>query len=263
MESRAFPLPSESFEARVAWYAACLSVVLAVVALLPSVPMRALALVAGTTLAAVLGPAYLRRASPLASVVVTVGAASLSTATVIWLSELPWETGISWSQAGGVGRPSAWLFTTTSLFFGVGVLATGRLVVQEGYRRGNLGRRGYGWASLLPVISCLGFAVVALFPVGGAPALAAAHNLASWAALGSFWVGMLATPWLRGVSRALRYFSAVATVLVLGAWLPNGLRFMRLIEARPISMLAMELVVFPLCFVWFGWLASEWTGDRN
>ncbi len=245
-----------------AWYAAWSSIVLAAVALLGSFAPRALAIAGGAGVAVALAPRYLRRATPFSASLLTVAAACCSTATVIWLSGLPWETGISWSQAGGVGRPTAWLFTTTSLCFGAGVLATGRLVVGAGRRRGDLRGRGYLLASALPVVSCLGFAVVAVCPVGGAPAVAAAHNLASWAALGSFWFGMAATAWLRGLSRALRVFSAVAAVIVFGTWLPNGMRFLGLTEARPISMLAMEVVVFPLCFVWFCWLAREWSGDR-
>jgi hypothetical protein len=79
--------------------------------------------------------------------------------------------------------------------------------------------------------------------------------------VGSFWFGMVGSLWLRSLSRALRYYSAVAAVFVLGTWLPNGLRFLRLIDARPISMLVMELVVFPLCLVWFCWLAWEWSAE--
>jgi hypothetical protein len=234
-------------------------VTLALVALLPLLALRALAVAGGFSLAVTLAPTYLRRATPFSAAIVTVGAACSSTAVVIRLSGLPWATGISWSQAGGVGRPTALLFTTTSLCFGTGVLAAGRLILREGHRRGALRRRGYLLASTLPVTSFVGFLVVALCPVGGAPVLAAAHNIASWAALGSFWLGMVASPFLRGLSRALRYYSSAAAVLVFGTWLPNGLRFMGLIEARPISMLAMELVVFPLCFVWFCWLAWEWS----
>lgn len=257
--SRHLPGGLSPIEARTVWYAACLSVTLALVALLPSAPLRILACAAGGVLAATLSPIFLRRGTPFSAAVATVVAAACSTATVIWLSGLPWETGISWSQAGGIGRPTAWLFTSTSLCFGIGVLATGRLIVREGYRRGDLTSRGYLVASTLPALSFMGFVVVALCPVGGAPVLAAAHNVASWAALGSFWFGMVASAWLRGLSRTLRCYSAVAAVIVFGTWLPNGLRFMRLTEARPISMLVMELVVFPLCFVWFCWLAREWS----
>ena len=262
MEPRGLPLASESWEARAAWYAAWLSVTLAAVALLPATPLRALAAVAGAVATIALAPRFLRRVTPFSASLVTVGSALVSVGTVIWLSGLPWKTGISWSQAGGVGRPTAWLFTTTALCFGTGVLATGRLMLREGRRRGDLGQRAYRLASLLPVISFAGFVVLALCPVGGDPVLAAAHNLASWAALGSFWAGMIASLWLRGVSRSLRTFSAVAAVVVFGTWLPNGLRFMRLYEGRPISMLVMEVVVFPLCFAWFCWLAWEWRGEH-
>lgn len=258
-ERQASHLPTGSLEVRIAWYAGSLSVVLAVAALLPALPLRALAVVVGGAAALALAPLYLRRATVFSAALVTVGAALWSTATVIGLSGLPWRTGISWSRAGGVGQPSAWLFTTTCLCFGAGVLATGRLLVTEGRRRGDLNGHATWFASLLPVLSFAGFLVVALCPVGGAPILAAAHNIASWAALGSFFFGMVASLWVRGLSRALRYYSGVAAVLVFGTWLPNGLRFMRLITARPISMLVMEMVVFPLCLSWFCWLAWEWS----
>ena len=262
MRHRTLPLPSESLEARAGWFAGWLSVTLAVIALLPTLPLRVVGAVAGAAASVALARPYLRRASAFSAALVTVGAAVVSTGTVIGLSGLPWRTGVSWSQAGGVGRPTAWLFAATSLCLGTGVLATGRLVIREGYRRGDLTERAYRFASLLPALSFAGFAVVALAPVGGAPILAAAHNIASWAALGSFWFGMIASARLRTLSRALRVFSAIATLLVFGTWLPNGLRFMRLITARPISMLAMELVVFPLCFIWFCWLAGEWSAPQ-
>jgi len=250
--------PGRPLEARVVWYAACASVTLALVALMPSWPLRVAAVIAGGAVALGLAGRFLKGATSFSAALATLGSATFSVATVIWLSGLPWETGISWSQAGGVGRPTAWLFATTSLCFGAGVLATGRLMLQAGLERGDLGRRSYLLASLLPVISCAGFVVLALCPVGGNPVLAAAHNLASWAALGSFWAGMIATAWLRGASRALRMYSAAAAVVVFATWLPNGLRFLRLYEGRPISMLLMEVVVFPLCFGWLVWLAWEW-----
>ncbi len=245
------------------WGAGSLSVVLAAVALLPTLPLRAIAAVGGGVVALALAPVYLRKASAFSAALVTVGAAFLSIAAVVWLSGLPWETGISWSQAGGVGRPTAWLFSTTSLCFGTGVLAAGRLIAREGSRCGDLLGRAYVAASLLPVFSFVGFVVLALCPVGGARVLSVAHNVASWAALGAFWLGMVAAPWLRGLSPALRGYSAVAAALVFGTWLPNGLRFVGLIEARPISMLVMELVVFPLCAVWFCWIAAEWSAKRT
>jgi hypothetical protein len=261
-EGRRLQLSSESIEVRAVWFASCLSVTLALVALLPSLALRTPSVAAGVALAVTFAPAYRRRAMPFWAAMVTIGAACFSTATVLWLSGLPWETGISWSRAGEVGRPSAWLFTTTSLCFGLGVLAAGRLILREGYRRGAVRGRGYFLASALPVISFAGFLVVAFSPVGGAPALAVAHNIACVAALGCFWFAMVASPFVPGLSRVLRYYSSVAAVVVFGTWLPSGLRFMGLIEARPISMLAMELVVVPLCFVWFCWLAWEWSPRR-
>jgi len=263
VKSQALPLPSQSPEARVAWYAAGLSVSLAAAALPTPAPLRVLALLVGATLAVVLSPAYFRRATPLSSVVVTVGAAFLSTTTLVWLSRLPWRAGLSFSQAGGTERPSAWLLTTTSWCFAVGLLATGRLVVREGRRGGYLGPRGYWVASLLPIISCLGFVLVGAFQVGGDRAPAMVHNLAAWAAMGSFWAGMLASSRLPGITRALRYYSLVAAVIVIATWLPNGLRFLRVTQTSPISTLYMELLVFPLSFVWFGWLAREWSGKRG
>lgn len=255
------PSSRAATEAGIAWIAAWLNVAFALTALVASPLLGAIAF--GVTLAgaAVITPAYVRRATPFSSAVLTVGGASVAVAVMIGLSDLPWGTGISWSQAGGVDQPNAWLFTTMSLCLGAGVLATGWLMAREGRRRGILDTRGHLFASVLPVLSCAGFLVLALCPVGGLPVLAAAHNIASWAALGAFWFGMVATPWLRGVARALRWFSAGAAVVVFGTWLPNGLRFMRLYEDRPVSMLAMELVVFPLCFLWFCWLAWEWSRD--
>jgi hypothetical protein len=251
--------PSESLEIRVAWYIGALSVVLAAIALMPTLPLRALAAAAGAAATVIVSPFYLRRASAFSSAVVTVLAWLCSGTVVLSLSGLAWETGISWSRAGEAGKPSAWLFTTSALCFGVGVLATGRLIVREGRRLGSLDGRAYLVASLLPALSFAGFLVVALCPVGGDPRIAVAHNLASWAALGSFWCGMALSPLLRGLPRPLRYYSALAAVVVVGAWLPNGLYFMRLVTERPVSMLAMELVVFPLCFLWFCWLAWEWS----
>jgi hypothetical protein len=225
--------------------------------------LRVLALVAGAIASLVLFSAYRRRATPVSSLLITVGAAFLSTATVIRLSGLPWPAGASFSQAGGVARPSAWLLTTTSWCLAAGLLATGRLIVREGYRRGALERRGYRVASLLPVISFLGFLVVGAFQVGGTRAPAVVHNLAAWIAMGAFWVGMLASPWLPSLSRALRYYSAAAAVVVFAVWLPCGLRFLGITETSPISTLQMELLVFALCFTWLGWLAREWGGIRR
>jgi len=162
-----------------------------------------------------------------------------------------------------VGRPTAWLFTTTSLCFGTGVFASGSLMVAAGRRQGDLTPRAYRLARFLPGISFIGFVIVALAPIGRAPSLDFAHNLASWAALGAFWFGMLGTLGLPTLPRTLRYFSAGSAAVVFAMWLPNGLRFMRLITARPISMLAMEVVVFPLCLVWFCWLAQEWSRDEQ
>ncbi len=263
MERRALPLPSESLEARVAWYAAWLSVLLAAVALLPSSPLRVLVMLTGTTASVAVFSAYRRRATPVSSLVITVGAAFLSTATVIRLSGLPWPAGASFSQAGGVARPSAWLLTTTSWCLATGLLASGRLVVREGYRRGALRQRGYRVASLLPVVSFLGFLVVGAFQVGGSRAPALIHNLAAWMAMGAFWVGMLASPWLSSLSRALRYYSAGAAAVVFAVWLPCGLRFLGVTETSPVSTLQMELLVFALCFTWLGWLAREWSGGPN
>jgi len=258
VEPQASP-PSSTLEPHAAYYAAALSVTLAATALLPTPLLRALAAAAGIALALALAPRFLRSATPFSAALLTVSAAVVSVGTVIYLSGLPWETGISWSQAGGVGRPTAWLFTTTSLCFGTGVLASGRLMLAAGRRRGDLTASAYRVASALPVISFVGFAIVAFFRVGGAPLSSAAHNIASWAAFGAFFFGMVGTPWLRTLPRALRHFSAGSAVVVFVTWLPNGLRFMRLYEGRPISMLAMEVVVFPLCLVWFCWLAREWS----
>jgi hypothetical protein len=263
VEPGTLPLPSESLETRVAWYAAWLSVVLAVMALMPTLPLRAFAAAAGAAAAVTIAPVYLRRASAFSSALITEAAVVFSGATVGRLSGLAWETGISWSRAGEVGKPSAWLFTTSALCFGVGVLATGRLIVREGHRRGDLTGRAYALASVLPALSFAGFMVVALSPVGGMPLLATAHNLASWVAVGAFWFGMVGTARLNVLPRVLRAYSAIAAVVVFGTWLPNGLYFMRFVETRPIPMLTMEQVITPLCFAWFCWLAWEWSAEAR
>lgn len=133
------------------------------------------------------------------------------------------------------------------------------LLVRAGARRDAFSRRGRIFATALPLLSFAGFVVVALCQVGGAAGPSNAHNIASWVALGSFWVGMIATPWMRGVSRGLRWFAIAASAVVFLLWLPNGLHFMGIAEKSPVSMLGMELVVFPLCFVWFCWVAREWS----
>ncbi len=220
--------------------------------------MRVIALAAGLVLGAALAPAYLRRASAFSAVLVTVGGAFLSTATVIRLSGLPWRSWGSLSQAGGAEKPSAWLLTTAALCFGLGLLATGRLVVRDGSETGQLRQRGRTIASTLPVVAFAGFVVVGVCQVGGIRGLSLAHNVAAWAAMSAFWVGMLATPSLPGVSRALRSYSAIAAVVVFVAWLPSGLHFLGIVETLPISTLYMELLVFPLCLVWLGWLGWAW-----
>ncbi len=250
---------SSALEARVVWFAGWTNVTLAAVALMPSWPLKVLPVAAGVALAAALARAYVRRATAFSAALVMVGSAFLSIATVIWLSGLPWRTGISWSQAGRIDRPTAWLFSTATLCLGMCALAAGRLVVRGGQERADLSERASRRAALLPRVSFAGFWIVAFTPVGAAPVTDAAHNVASWAALGAFWIGMLATPWLRRLPRSLRAYSAVTSAVVFFTWLPNGLRFLRLYSGRPISMLAMELVVFPACALWFCWLAHEWS----
>jgi hypothetical protein len=259
VESKVLPLLSEPTEARAAWYVAFVSVTLALVALLPSLPLRVLAVVAGVTLAVTLAPAYLRRATPFSAAAVTVGAAFCAMATVAWLARLPLGSGIS--EAGGVGRATAWLFDSTLFCLGIGVLATGRLIVREGYRRDDLLRRGYLPASALPVITAVCFLVIALCPIGGSAALARAHIIATWAALGSFWCAIVASWWLRGLSRPLRYYSSVAAVLIFVTSVPDGLRLVHLTKAVPFPMFVLEVGTFSLCLVWFCWLAREWSSD--
>jgi len=251
-------LKAGPWEIRVAWFAAMLSVVLAAIALLPTSLTRLLAAALGVVATIALTPGYLRRATPATSVAVTVAAAVVSTTVLVRLSGVPWSSGASFSQSGGAERPMAWLLTSTSWCLASGLLASGRLVAQGGRRRGALGTWGYRVAIGLSAVSFLGFVVVGVFPVGASRAYALTHNWAAWAAMGAFWAGMLATPWLSGVSRSLKYFSAVGSVLVFGTWLPCGLRFLGFTKTSPISTLHMELVVFTLCFTWLGWLAHEW-----
>jgi hypothetical protein len=263
MESGARPLPSESLETRVAWYAACLSVILAGAASMPTTGARVAAFTAGAVLSAPLAAIYLRRATPFSAVVATVLAAFIATATVVRLSGLALSDGLSCSQAGGAGKPSAWLLTSSSWCLAVGLLATGRLVIREGYRAGSVGERARRAASLLPVLAFLGFLVVGACQVGADRSLAVTHNVAAVAAMGSFWLGMIGTAWLSGISRALRLYSALAAVVVFSAWLPTGLRFLGLIERSPIATLHMELLAFALSFLWLGWLAREWDPLRR
>jgi hypothetical protein len=257
VESGALPLLSEPIETRAVWYTAFLSVTLALVALLPSLPLRALAVTVGVTLAVALAPAYLRHATPFSAAILTSGAFFYSVGTAAWLASLPWERGFS--GTGDVGRPTAWLFDTTVLCVGMGVLATGRLMAREGSRRGDLSRRGYLLASTLPVISFAGCLVIAFCPGGGAPVLAKAHFIGTWTVLGSFWCGMVASTWLRGLSRPLRYYSLVAAVLAFGTSVPTGLYQLHLIGPPSLPMRVEELVHFSVYFVWFCWLAREWS----
>jgi len=258
VDPQTLPLPAESLEARLAWFAAWLSVMFTAIAVADSRPLRAIAIAVCFGMSVALVRGYLRRATPLLCVLTTLGAGVVSTVTMVWLSGIPLSAGKSFSQSGGSERPMAWLLTTTSWCLAAGILASGRLVLQAGYRREALTRRGYLAASVLPMLSFLGFLVVGTFQVGGSRALALAHNWAAWAAMGAFWFGMLATPWLRSVSRPLRYYSTVASLFVFGTWLPCGLKFLGFTKSSPISTLHMELVVFTLCFTWFVWLAWEW-----
>ncbi len=186
------------------------------------------------------------------------GAAVLSTATMLRLTGLTLAAGVSCSQAGGAERPYSWLFTTTSWCLAAGLLASGRLLVRVGRDSKRLGERGSMLASLLTVASSLGFLMVGACPVGGSRAMSVAHNYSAVTAMGCFCIGMAACTLLPGVPRLLRAFSAAAALIMFAAWLPTGLRFLGLIPSSPITTQHMELLVFGLSFTWLLWLAWEW-----
>jgi hypothetical protein len=249
---------TEPLETRVAWYAASLSVLLACVAAVPTVQLKVLALVGGAALAVAVAPLYLEHATPFTAVALTVGAAVISTSTMLRLTGLSLAAGVSCSQAGGAERPYAWLFTSTAWCLAAGLLASGRLVVQAGRGSGRLGARGSMLASLLTVAASIGFVVVGACPVGGSRAMSVAHNYSAVTAMGCFCIGMAACALLPSVPRPLRLFSATAALVMFSAWLPTGLRFLGLIPSSPITTQHMELLVFSLSFTWLTWLAWEW-----
>lgn len=245
-------------EVLAAWFAACLSVTLAVIALEPSGSPRVFAALAGAVLAMVAARRYVRRATPLTTVLLTVAAAGYSTATVVRVSGISLASGLSCSQAGGIEGPSAWLFSGSSYCLAVGLLASGRLVARSGYESGQYGDRGLRVAFLLSVLPFIGFLVVGACRIGESRALYVIHNYAAVAAMGAFWVAMASTIGLPRLPRSLRFYAAIAALVILAAWSPTALKFMGITSSSPISTLDMELLVFALSFGWFGWVAREW-----
>jgi hypothetical protein len=242
----------------VAWFVACLSILLAVVAFLPSLPLRLLVVLAGLGLATSVAPAWLQRATPASTVVITVVAAALSMAGVMLISKASLASGLAVSRAGEVGRPGQWLFTSACWCLAAGLLSTGRLVLREGYRTAHLGLRACRAASLLLVLSALAWVIVGAIPLGLGRDLDAVHMNAAIVAMGAFWVGMVATSWDRGLSRRLRRFSETAAVLVILIWLPTELKILGVIVNSPVETLYMQAMVTILSAVWLGWLAREW-----
>jgi hypothetical protein len=131
-------------------------------------------------------------------------------------------------------------------------------MLREGYRTGHLGLWAYRAASLLPALSALGWVIVGAIPVGVSRNLDTIHTNAAIVAMGSFWVGMVATSWGSGLSRYLRRFSQVASVLVMFIWLPTELKILGVIVRSPVKTLYMQAMVAILSAVWLGWLAREW-----
>ena len=262
MKTRRLLPVTEPVEVRAAWYAACLSVLLAAAATVPGPQLKVLTLAGGIALAVALAPLYLEYATPFTAVALTVGAAVLSTTTMLRLTGLSLAAGVSCSQAGGAERPFAWLFTTTSWCLAAGLLASGRLVVRAGRSSGRLGGWGSMLASVLTVAASLGFVIVGACPVGGSRAMSVAHNYSAVTAMGCFCIGMAACALLPSVPRLLRAFSATAALVMFAAWLPTGLRFLGLIPSSPITTQHMELLVFSMSFTWLTWLAWEWGRHR-
>jgi hypothetical protein len=258
MKIRRLQSVTEPVEARIAWYAASLSMLFAAVAAVPSVQLKVLALAGGAALAVAVAPLYLEHATPFTAVALTVGAAVLSTTTLLRLTDLSLAAGVSCSQAGGAERPYSWLFTTTAWCLAAGLLASGRLLVQAGRDSGRLGPRGSVLASVLAVVAPIGFMIVGACPVGGSYTVSVAHNYSAVTAMGCFCIGMAACALLSSIPRPLRLFSATAALVMFSAWLPTGLRFLHVIATSPITTQHMELLVFSLSFTWLTWLAWEW-----
>jgi hypothetical protein len=252
------PLLRQAPEMTVAWFAACASLLLTVAASLPSLPHRVLLVMAGLALAAAVVPAYLRRATPASAVTLTVVAAMVSMAGVFLLSNASLASGLAVSRAGGAGHPGQWLFTSSCWCLAAGLFPAGRLVVREGHRTARLGPRTYRAASLLPVLSALAWVIVGAIPVGSSRGLDTVHTNAAIVAIGSFWIGMVATSWGSRLSRGLRRFSRAASVLVMLIWLPTELKILGVIVRSPVRTLYMQAMVAVLSAVWLGWLAREW-----
>lgn len=244
----------------ISWCAACLSLSLAASAFAMPTVYRIAIVLTGVVSAVVILPLYLRYATPVTAVAVTASAALLTTLVATSVSGFAWASGKSWSTTGVEGSPSAWLFTGMSWCLAIGLLSTGLILAREGYRSGHLGKRGYTIMVFMSTVSFLGFTVVGTFPVGSTPFISVIHNIAGVAAMGPFWIGMVASiRTLPKLSDRLRTYSAVAAVLVQLAWLPTAFRFIGLTDGSFVSTLRMELVVVPLCFVWVAWLAYDWS----
>jgi len=255
---RARPLLRETRATEVAYFAACVSVVLAASSFLPSITLRTVASLAGVAIAAALAPTYLRRATPAAAVALTFAAGLLSLAAVLRLSGASFAAGLACSRAGGADSPWAWLFTVASWCLAAGVLSAGYLVISEGSRTRHLGARESRLAALLPLIACAGFFVVGALPIGANRVADAIHDQAAIFAMGSFWLGMVASARAPTVSPPLRRFSGAAAALVILAWLPTEVKLLGWIQASPVKTLHMQLLVFALAACWLAWLAHEW-----
>lgn len=252
------PAVTRRFPDLVVWLAASASVVASATVLLAPGSARILAGLAGVVLALVLLTVYVRRATPLSAVIATVAAAAISAAVLQHLSGTSLAEGFSVSQAGGADKPNAWLLTSTAWCLGVGLLSTGLLVGRAGSRSSRLSDLGYRVVVALSLVPFLGFLIVGVVQVGGDRRLFVIHNLAAFAAMVPFWIGLAWSTRSRAVSRPLRIYSAVAAALIMITWLPTASRFLGFSEWILIDTLYMETLAFALSFTWLGWLAHEW-----
>lgn len=251
-------LPDAVKAESVVWLAASLSLVLSGASYLPAGWPRVLAALVGVAAAVVAMPVYVRRATAASAVVLTVTAGLLCVAAVMQLSGTSFAEGLAFSRAGGAGSPWGWLFTAGSWCLAAGLLASGRLVVSEGHDAHSLDARAYRSASLLPLVSSLGFVLIGAFPVGIDYRVTGIHNVAAIAAIGAFWIGMALTVRVGGLSWPLRVYSVVAAAVISIVWSPTVLTFLSFSRHPPMRTLHMQLLAFGLCAAWLVWLALEW-----
>lgn len=250
------PSPSE---ACIAWYAACLSLLITLSTLLPTTALRVPAISAGMIGAALLAPSLVPRFGPLACVVLTGVSALVAVIALMNMAGLSLSSGRSASQAGShLGLTS--LFAAMVWCLAAGLVSAGRYIARLGREAGHLGERGYRRALALLGVAFVGFAVVGGMSVNHNRVFSVVHNVAAVTSIVPFWIGMaLSVRRLGGLSRRFRGYSAIAAFAVLVPWLPTSLQFFKVIPVSPVSTLHMELIVFALTFIWLGGIAREWS----